>query len=234
ITGETSLSTTKFPDPIIGYYNSDELFNITAYFEDIGRSEGINGGLAKIFVKEVSASSYQEYIPVIIDPFGGGYYNITVDCSDPIFNPYGKYNIKINITKSHYYTAEDILGEIVVGNTTLTILDPTGPVSYVEDEIFDIMIEYEDHTLISGITGADINYTIDGTNYRWDNIVDNGDGTYNITIDVGDADFGINYGYVDIIIRANKTNYINLTRTFTFERQIKTQITPFNNPPLVE
>ncbi len=234
ITGETSLSTTKFPDPSIGYYNSDELFNITAYFEDIGRSEGINGGLAKIFVKEISASSYQEYTPVIIDPLGGGYYNITVDCSDPIFNPYGKYNIKINITKSHYYTAEEILGEIVVGNTTLTILDPTGSVFYVEDETFDIMIGYEDHTLASGIAGADITYTIDGSNYRWDNVLDNIDGTYNITIDVGDADFGTNYGNVDIIIRANKTNYINLTRTLTFERQITTQITPFNNPPLVE
>jgi len=233
ITGETNITATKFPDPIIGYYNSDEMFNITAYFEDIGRNEGINGGLAKIYVKEVSASSYQEYTPVIIDPYGVGYYNITVDCSDPIFNPYGKYNIKINITKSHYYTAEEILEEVVVGNTTLTILAPTGTISYVENEIFDIKIEYEDHTLSSGIVGADITYTIDGTNYRSDK-VDNLDGTYNITIDVGDADFGTNYGNVDIIIRANKTNYINLTRTLTFERQITTQITPFNNPPLVE
>ncbi len=233
ITGETSLSATKFPDPIVGYYNSDEIFNITAYFEDVGRSEGIDNGQAKIYVKEVSASSYQEYTPVIIDPYGVGYYNITVDCSDPIFNPYGKYNIKINITKSHYYTAEEILEEIVVGNTTLTILAPTGTISYVENEIFDIKIEYEDHTLSSGIVGADITYTIDGTNYRSDK-VDNLDGTYNITIDVGDADFGTNYGNVDIIIRANKTNYINLTRTLTFERQITTQITPFNNPPLVE
>lgn len=233
ITGNTALTLTKLPDPSIGYYNSDEIFNITAYLEDISRSEGINEGLAKIYVKEVSASSYQEYTPLIIDPLGAGYYNITVDCSDPIFNPYGKYNIKINITKSYYYTAEEILGEIVVGNTTLTILDPTGPVSYVEDEIFDIMIEYEDHTLTSGIAGADITYTINGTGYRFD-ASDNSDGTYNITVDVGDADFGNNYGYVDIIIRANKTNYINLTRVLTFERQILTQITPFNNPPLVE
>ncbi len=234
VTGETSLSTTKFPDPSIGYYNSDEVFNITAYFRDIGRNEGINGGLAKIYVKEVSASSYQEYTPVIIDPYGIGYYNITVDCSDPIFNPYGKYNIKINITKPNYYTAEDISLEIVVGNTTLTILEPTGKISYVDDETFDIRIEYEDHTLSTMIIGADITYTIDGTNYRSDNISPNVDDTYNITIDAGDPDFGTNYGYVNIIIRANKTNYINLTRTFTFERQITTQITPFNNPPLFE
>jgi len=234
ITGNTSLSTTKLPDPSIGYYNSDEMFNITVHFEDTSRGEGIDGGVAKIYVKEVSASSYQEYIPVKNDPIGAGDYNITVDCSDPLFNPYGKYNIKINITKSHYYTAEDILGEIVVGNTTLTILNPIGPVSYVEDESFDIIIEYEDHTLTSGIDGADITYTINGTGYISNNWIDNSDGTYNINIDAGDVDFGNNYGYVDIIIRANKTNYINLTRTLTFERQILTQITPFNNPPLVE
>ncbi|MFX1568274.1 MAG: hypothetical protein ACFFCV_07890 [Promethearchaeota archaeon] len=234
ITGATDLSTTQFPDPSIGYYNSDEMFNITAYYRDIGRNEGINGGLAKIYIKEVSASTFQEYTPVVLDPYDPGYYNFTIDCSDPIFYPYGKYDIKINISKSNYYTAEDISLEIVIGNTTLTILEPTGLISHVEDEIFDIRIEYEDHTLSSRITGADITYSIEGNTFRSDNISPNVDDTYNITIDAGDAEFGLNYGYVDIVIRANKTNYINLTRTFTFERQITTQITPYNNPPLFE
>ncbi|MFX0023224.1 MAG: hypothetical protein ACFE9S_12935 [Candidatus Hermodarchaeota archaeon] len=234
VTGETSLSTSKFPDPSIGYYNSDEIFNITVYYQDIGRAEGINGGLVKVYVKEVSATQYQEYTPIEIDPFGVGYYNITIDCSDPLFNPYGKYNIKINVTKSHYYLAEDILEEIVVGNTTLTILSPTGTISYLENEIFDIIIEYEDHTLSSGIIGAEISHNINNAGFRFDNWVDNLDGTYTITIDVGDSDFGTEYGNIDIIIGANKTNYINLTRTFTFERQILTQILPTNSPSLVQ
>ncbi|MFW9972792.1 MAG: hypothetical protein ACFFDF_21580, partial [Candidatus Odinarchaeota archaeon] len=221
-------------DPSIGYYNSDETFNITVYYEDVGRAEGINGGLVKVYVKEVSATQYQEYTPVTLYPFGVGYYNITVDCSDPIFNPYGKYNIKINVTKSHYYLAEDTLAEIVVGNTTLTILSPTGTNSYLETEAFDIIIDYEDHTLSSGIIGAEISYNINDAGYRFDNWVDNLDGTYTITVDVGDSDFGTNYGNIDIIIWANKTNYINLTRTLTFERQIITQITPTNSPSLFE
>ncbi len=233
ITGETSLSATKFPDPIIGYYNSDEIFNITAYFEDVGRNEGINGGQVKVYVKEVSASSYQEYSTTIY-PYDIGNYNFTVNCSDPIFRPYGKYNIKINITKSHYYTASEILEEIVVGNTTLTILEPTGTISYVEDETFDIVIEYIDHTQSTGITQASISYTLNGTGYRNDNVVDNDDGTYNITINADDTDFGTNYGNINIIIRANKTYYINLTRTLTFERQIMTQLDPLNPPPLIE
>ncbi|MFW9999516.1 MAG: hypothetical protein ACFE9Q_05050 [Candidatus Hodarchaeota archaeon] len=235
ITGETSLSATKFPDPIIGYYNSDDIFNITISFKDIGRNdEGIDEGLAKIYVKEVSASSYQAYTPIIIDPYSGGFYNITVNCSDPIFYPYAKYNIKINITKTHYYTASTVLEEIVVGNTTLTIHTPEQLTSYVENEIFDILIEYMDHTRSIGINESIISYSISGMGFRQDNVTDNNDGTYNITIYANHADFDDNYGFVDIIIRANKTNYINLTRTFTFERQILTQITPFNNPPLIE
>ncbi|MHA1987372.1 MAG: hypothetical protein ACW98D_12100 [Promethearchaeota archaeon] len=123
ITGETDLTASKFPDPVIGYYNSDEFFNITVYFEDIGRSEGISGGQANVFVKDVSGGSYQQYFTSIFE-YSIGYYNITVNCSNALFNPYSKFNIKINITKSDYYSAEEILEEIIVGNTTLTILDP--------------------------------------------------------------------------------------------------------------
>ncbi|MFX1479643.1 MAG: hypothetical protein ACFFCI_16090, partial [Promethearchaeota archaeon] len=233
ITGETSLGATKYPDPVIGYYNSDQTFNITAYFEDIGRSEGISGGIARVYVKEVSASSYQEYLTAI-DPFGIGYYNITINCNDPEFSSYGRYNIKINVSKTHYYTATYVLEEIVVGNTTLTIIDPIGTVSYVEDEIFDITIEYIDHTQAVGIPGASISYTLNGTGYRSDNIVDNLDGTYTITVNAGDGDFGSNFGNINVIIRANKAKYINLTKTFTFERQILTQLTPPNPPPLLQ
>ncbi|MFW9782656.1 MAG: hypothetical protein ACFFFB_10280, partial [Candidatus Heimdallarchaeota archaeon] len=233
VIGNTDLEINKFPDPLTGYYNSDETFNITVYFKDVGRNEGINGGSLKVYVKEVSASSYQEYVTTP-DPYGIGYYNITIDCSHALFSNYGKYNIKINVTKLNYYTAEDILEELVIGNTTLTILQPTGTISYVEGEIFEIEIEYMDHTQSIGIPGALISYTLNGTGYRSDNIIPGVPGRYNITIDTGDVDFGSNYGNVNIIIRANKTNYINLTRILTFERQILTQITPLNPPALIQ
>ncbi|MFX1499681.1 MAG: hypothetical protein ACFFDH_01805 [Promethearchaeota archaeon] len=237
IMGNTSLSTSKFPDSSIGYYNSDQIFNITAYFEDDGRNEGITGGQVGVYVREVGTSTYTAYTPVIIYPFSVGYYNITVNCSDSIFNPYNKYNIKINITKTNYYTAEDILEEIVVGNTTLTIIDPIMPISFLENEIFNITLEYEDHTLSTGIIGADITYTLNGTGYRNDKRKDNLDGTYTITVNVSDDDFGFNYDdYKNriITIRANKSYYINLTKSFTFERQILTKIEPYNNPPQIE
>ena len=236
ITGNTSLTAiTIFPDPAIGYYNSDEMFNITAYFEDVGRSEGIEGGQLKVYVKPVSVSTYEEYTTVSVVDINGGNYNITIDCSDnPPFYPYNKYDIKINISKSNYYSADDFLEKVIVGNTTLTILEPTMPISYLEGETFDIMIEYEDHTLSTRITGANITYTIDGTNFRSDNISPNVDDTYNITINTADSDFGFNFGSIDIIIRANKSKYINLTRTLNFERQIITQLTPLNPPSLIE
>ncbi len=233
ITGETSLSATKFPDPSIGYYNSDETFNITVYFEDNGRTEGISGGDARIFVKRTDETIYEEYLISEVE-YGVGNYNFTIYCSDNIFYPYGKYDIKINITKTNYYAAQDIILGVVIGNTTLTILDPTGTVSYVEDETFDISVFYEDHTRPGGIINANITYSIEGNSYRSDNILPDGPGIYNITINANDAEFGSNYKYVDILIRANKSNYINLTRTFTFERQILTQITPSNTPAQIQ
>ncbi|MEE9377582.1 MAG: hypothetical protein V3V33_06055, partial [Candidatus Lokiarchaeia archaeon] len=235
ITGYTSLTaTTIFPDPAIGYYNSDQIFNITVYFQDDGRTEGIEGGQLKIYVKNVSVSTYEEYTTVSVVDIGGGEYNITLDCSDQPFYPYNKYDIKINITKLHYYTATEYLEEIVVGNTTLTILEPAIPISYVLGEIFNITVEYEDHTLSSGIIRANITYTLNGTGYRNDKWKDNLNGTYTITINVSDGDFEDNYKDIEIKIRANKSYYINLTTTFTFERQITTQIKPYNNPPLIE
>jgi len=233
ITGETELIGSKFPDPIKGYYNSDETFIFTALFNDIGRNEGIDGGSVNVYVKETSAVIYQLY-STTITPYGTGYYNITIDCSDSIFASYGKFDIKVNISKQHYYTAEYVLEELVIGNTTLTILAPSLNINYVEDENFDIMIEYLDHTLSTGITGAYVSYTLNGIGYRDDKVVDNVDGTYNITINAGDIDFGSNYGYRDIIIRINQTNYVNLTKTFTFERQITTKILPSNISPLFE
>ncbi|MHA2339727.1 MAG: hypothetical protein ACXACX_20660, partial [Candidatus Hodarchaeales archaeon] len=233
ITGETSLSTSKFPDPSIGYYNSDETFNITANFVDVGRTEGIIGGQVKVYVKEVSGGSYQEYTTSIFE-YGFGYYNITIDCSNALFNPYGKYNIKVNVTKTNYYLAEDILEEIIVGNTTLTILDPTGTLNYDEDEVFNIVIEYKDHTTNEGINQSFISYSLHGAGFRSDNYVDNLDGTYTITIYANDTQFDPNYGDVDVLIWANKTNYINLTKTLTFERRILTNITPSNTPSLME
>ncbi|MBA7520187.1 hypothetical protein ES705_12280 [subsurface metagenome] len=234
IKGETNLAATKFPEPIKGYYNSDETFNITVFFNDLARNEGINDGIVNVYVKRVSSSIYQLYDTTIF-PYGIGYYNFTVNCSDSEFDNYGKYDIQINVSKQHYYNAiYTFFGELIIGNTTLTIIEPSGMVSHVDDETFDIKIEYINHTKSDRITEADITYTINGTDHRSDNVINNPDGTYNITIDAGDSDFENNYGYRDIIINANKTNYVNLTETFTFERQVSTQINPTNTPALFE
>jgi len=232
IQGETNLAATKFPEPLKGYYNSDEAFNITVFFNDTARNEGINDGIVNVYVKQVSSSIYQLYHTTTF-PYGIGYHNFSVTCSDSEFDNYGKYNIKINVSKQHYYNASYTFEEVIIGNTTLTIIEPSGMVSYVDDEIFDIKIEYIDHTKSEGIPVADIIYTINGADYRSD-AIDNSDGTYNITIDAGDSDFENNYGYRNIIINANKTNYVNLTVTFTFERQVSTQISPTNTPALFE
>jgi hypothetical protein len=120
----------------------------------------------------------------------------------------------------------------ILGETTLTILNPTGPSAYDEDEILDILVEYKDHVKNTGINGADVRYSINDTELG--NLIENPNGTYTIAINLSNPNFGSDYGNVDITILANKTNYINLTRVLTIERKILTQISPPNPPSLIE
>ena len=74
--GETSLSSQKIPAK--PYYTAAESFNISVYYNDTVKSLGINGARVDI---DVDGTIYN---PIIFDN-GDGYYNITIDCSDSIF-----------------------------------------------------------------------------------------------------------------------------------------------------
>ncbi|MHA1187693.1 MAG: hypothetical protein ACTSSK_12625, partial [Candidatus Heimdallarchaeota archaeon] len=79
---------------------------------------------------------------------------------------------------------------------------------YNSSETFTISIDYEDTTQTIGISGATIEYSLDGSAYKSTNVVDNLDGTYDITIDTADSDFG-GYGLKTIIVNSSKQYYYN-------------------------
>ncbi len=220
ITGETSLDVSVMP--VRKFYYSTEIFNITAYFNDTARNQGINGATIDI---DVDGSVYS---PLSWFDYGNGYYNISVDCSDPIFSNYGSFQMRINATKLNYYKSVDSSFELIIGNTTLTRLSPPLNSPYVYGDSFNITIYYRDVVKDSGITGATIEYSIDGSSYKTDNIDPNGNGNYNITINVDDTDFGSIFGFRTIIINASKTNYNNVSIDYVFHRQINTTIEPDN------
>jgi len=220
ILGETSITAQRLPNK--AYYNSAETFNISVYYEDIAKSIGISGATIEIDVDT------NPYSPIVYDNLDG-WYNITIDCSDVIFSTYKNFGIRINVSKSYYYNQTDTLSTIIVGNVSLAVLSPAMDFVYVEGNNFVITVEYYDTVLSTGINGATIAYSLnDGSTYNSTGFSDNLDGTYDVPIYTGDTDFP-RYGFVDIIINASKHLYENATTTYTFHRQINTEITPFND-----
>ncbi len=219
ILGETSLSATRIPDQ--SYYTAAETFSISVYYRNTVKSLGITG--AEVVV-DVDGTIYN---PVWTDN-ADGYYNITIDCSDSIFSNYKLFSIRVNVSLVNYHNQSTTLNTLIVGNETLFVLAPTSGAVYIEGQNFDVTVEYNDTIKDVGIDGATIEYSLDeGSTYRQDNVNYIGDGKYNININVNDTDF-IKYGFVDIFIDASKQFYENRSTTYTFHRQITTQITPFN------
>ncbi|KKL92809.1 hypothetical protein LCGC14_1880980, partial [marine sediment metagenome] len=226
ITGNTSLTLSKCPDK--SPYFSNEIFNITAYFNDTARNQGISGATIEV---DIDGTPYISSINVTrIKDLGDGNYNITINCSDTIFRNYGLFNLRVNASKSNYYNKSESLNPIIIGNTSLIILSPSDGSIYTTVQIFNIIVQYDDVVNGTGISNATIMYSLDEgvTFFENVNVTDEGDGRYNITLYVNHSNFSI-FGFIDIIINASKQNYNNLSVSLTIHRQITTTITPSNN-----
>ncbi len=224
ITGVTALTLTKWPDK--SFYYSDESFIITANFKDTSRNQGLDGATIDV---DVYGTPYTS--PSLVYT-GNGNYNITIDCSDGIFSSYGAFNIRVNASKLNYYIKSDSLFPIVIGTTSLITISPSDGSIYTTKQIFNVIIEYKDVVQSTGIPGATVVYSLnEGNNYRGDNITYIGSGRYNIEIYAGHSDFN-QFGFIDLIFNASKTNYKNLSILLTIHRQITTIITPSNNASL--
>ncbi|KKL76348.1 hypothetical protein LCGC14_2045790, partial [marine sediment metagenome] len=193
------------------------------------RNQGISGATIEV---EIDGTPYISSINVTrIKDLGDGNYNITINCSDSVFINYGSFNLKINASKTNYYYKSNSSIELIIGNTTLRILDPSDGSEYNSDQSFNITIEYIDKVTTQGIVGATINYSIHGNTPLWENITYIGDGKYNITIHLSHPDFSA-YGPIEIIINASKQNYNNLTQSLTINRIVTTTITSGQIPNL--
>ncbi|MFX0017146.1 MAG: hypothetical protein ACFFAK_01535 [Promethearchaeota archaeon] len=120
----------------------------------------------------------------------------------------------------------------IVGDTSLSIVSPPENSIFLKGENFNITIEYNDIILSQGIADATVEYSLDGgSTYNSTAVQYIGNGRYNLTVRVADPDFP-SYGFVDVIISASETFYVNLTDIYTFHRQITTDIYPSNSPNL--
>ena len=215
ILGETELILTKFPD--ISSYDSSEIFNITAFYNNTVRTKGING--ASITV-EIDGTPYD---PIIIDPFGDGFYNITMNCSASEFGEYGPSTIRVNASKIYYYNTSTTIDVHIIGVSELTTSNYAP--SYSSSDIFNITAYFNDtERLNKGITGATIEVDIDGTPYTPLLIDPFGDGYYNITVNCSAPEFGA-YGDSNIRINASKIYYYNQSTIVSINIGAKTDAT---------
>jgi len=121
---------------------------------------------------------------------------------------------------------------VVVGDTSLNILKPADNSIFLKGETFNITVEYNDIIKSEGIIDAEVEYSLDGgSTFNSTAVQDIGNGRYNLTIWVNDPDF-LSYGFVDVLISASENYYVNLTETYTFHRQITTNIEPSNSVDL--
>lgn len=231
IKGETDLTIT----PIEGTsFYSQQSFNISVYFNDTARDIGINQSSVFVYINDS-----------LYTPYGGdgwwydcnnGTYDILLNASDEAFynldiNKYGEFEVLVSLNRTNYFNGTDTIPITITGNTTAEILSPPDKKHFVTDSVFNITFEYID-TLRGGISNATINYTIDGENYRFDNITYIGNGEYAIEIYVNDTDFSDQYGYRDILINISKPTFVEQQLNYTFHREVPTQITPDTDPPL--
>ncbi|KKM92241.1 hypothetical protein LCGC14_1220450, partial [marine sediment metagenome] len=101
ILGETELNITSPPDS--SEYNLGDFFNITVYFNDTKQNLPISEAGIDM---DVSGSAYS---PTSTFDYGNGYYNITVNSSDPIFSSLGWFAIRANVSKQYYNNQSEII-----------------------------------------------------------------------------------------------------------------------------
>ncbi len=190
------------------------MFNITVYFEDTSRNQGIDNDVNI----DVEVLGQGVYTPTNVEPLSNGLYNITVDASDNNFSTYGMFTIRVNASKTSYDNDTDTVDIVIIGNTTLTIVEPAVTPTYFPNEIFNVTVNFDD-IIRTGIGNAMINYSINnGASYIWENVSYVGNGDYNITIYSGA--FGSNYGTLKIIINATKDYYENKTEELELNQVI--------------
>ncbi|KKN50940.1 hypothetical protein LCGC14_0627580, partial [marine sediment metagenome] len=211
ILAETDYNPGQYPSGSNFY--SDQTFNITLYLNNTVKDQAIDGYYLTINANDSLYLNSSANTNRIFN-LTGGYYNITVNCSDNAFDGYGPFNIEVIMNKSYHYNHSYNFDINIMGKATLTVSKYPDKLNYGSEDTFNITAYYNDTITNEKITGAKITVEVDGKLYlnssdsanatRFDLV---GDGTYyNITINCNDTDFKY-YGQFDLRINASKQYY---------------------------
>ncbi len=219
--------TTVSQEPYKAIYDSGEALNISIYYNDTVKNQGISGATISIWVNGVDYTG-----ATTIFDYGNGYYNITIDFTDsPFFDGYGQFNIRVDVNKTSHYNSTDVFTIDVLGETATTVSQEPYKAIYDSGNTLNISVYYNDIVRNSGINGVTITILVNGVDYSGTTtIFDYGNGYYNITIDFTDSPFFDGYGQFSIRVDVNLTSYYNSTDVFSIDVLGESELL-ITNPP---
>ncbi|UCC18582.1 MAG: hypothetical protein JSV62_10785 [Promethearchaeota archaeon] len=184
-------------------FNSDQIFNITVYYNDTLNNQPINGTMWYSINKGPWHSTTNNNGTT-------GYYNITIDCST--FSPYGPQSILISGNHTYYQNQTLDFNFIIYGISGLKLITPSQNQLFNTDQSCHIVVYFNDTIKNQPINGT-MWYSINGG--IWQSTTNNNGtaGYYNITLDCSTFS---PYGPQSVLISLNQTYYNNNTLNYAF------------------
>jgi len=216
IYGDTELKIMTQPLPT---YNASDVFNVRVYFNDTGLDKGISASNFSYRIENGSIRTDN------INILGDGNYSITIHCNDNDFNGYGPKTIYFYAEEQYYNNQSNSIQFTILGETNLVIIRPQPNTVFNSGDTINVTLLYNDTVKNVGISGANIQYSLNGgTTFRSDNVVDIGQGKYNITISASDSQFP-SYGLNNLVFNVSKQYYYNQSKSLTIKILGETSLT---------
>jgi len=186
IYGDTEL---KIMTPPLPTDDASDVFNVRVYFNDTGLNKGIPASNFSYRIENGSIRTDN------INILGDGNY------SDNDFNGYGPKTVYFYAEEQYYNNQSTSIQFTILGETNLVIIRPQPNAVFNSGDTINVTLLYNDTI---GISGANIQYSLNGgTTFRSDNVVDIGQGKYNITISASDSQFP-SYGLNNLVFNVSK------------------------------
>jgi len=204
--GQTSLSSTYPPNN--SNFTATDIFDLEVYFEDTIKAVGVPSAS---IVYEVFGSNYTS----AVTDLGNGYYNITFNCSDSMFDLGYHFDIEIFALKPYHYNQSiifsiNITTQAIFTNLRLDNINKTIEkyIEFPHNEILTVRIRYQENETSDAIESATVNLT--GQNI-FCYLVEISPGEYFIGLNTTELNIGLN----NLTISAQAAGFTLETINFT-------------------
>ncbi|MBD3349943.1 MAG: hypothetical protein GF364_00475, partial [Candidatus Lokiarchaeota archaeon] len=217
ISAETNLTLISADNPI---YTSEDIFNITVYYNDTGLDSAITGGSISYSINTGTPSSDN------VEDLDDGNYNITIYGWD--VGAFGSITVDINASKS-FYDLNTTQFSFTLFNKTEQNLPDGSSYDVVRGDNVTIVAEYLYNDSVSGIEDATLNW--DSNNAAFENSwTDGGAGTYNLELDSTNVEGSATPYNIDFNITSGNNETQEYTVSVTVLNNTQVEIVSLSQP----